>query len=774
MIEATVKDSAGHAETRGEPITVSESPLMVTAVPEGGTLIPGLENQLFILTSYADGKPASAEVKVHGAGIIDQSAGTDAEGIAIIRLQAGLNNGSLQIDASDKEGNHASSAVQLEMRQDEDQILLRTEHAIYRAGDRIQLRILSTKQRGSAYVDVIKDGQTILTRDLDIRNGAAELALTATPDMAGTLDFNAYQFGSDAHPIADHRLVFVQPADELKIDASTDASVYKPGDDARIHFRVTNSHGEGVEAAIGLQVVDEAVFALAEKRPGFAKVFFYLEQEAMKPRYEIHSIGLPDVVEQTRAGERDRAARALFAATEIVNPNQFDTEAGRTLPQDKFPFYVTRYRTRFLGELRQISTRDLANPGDLQLRDAWDAKLRVEAIPWDPLHKHYLVRSAGPDQRFDTEDDLTAYMEIRTRKIVDHPELESIDLNIEHDRGPFNGRAEIAGSIIDQTGAAIPGAVVEVREISTGKMRQDTSNASGRFSLAGLPPGDYEIRAAPPGFESASRRFKLTARDRAVVSVLLHVGAMDEAVVVDAMPGRIRLGGNAGVLRQFEAGALMAGLGGALAGVPGAGLTLHEQMGRFDGTTLGTGNLVLAAKASLPLNGRIALEAPTHVRSYFPEALYINPRNHHRSERTRHHLHPDGRLDHHLAHGDDGVHDPWRARQRHVQPQGLSGFLRRSRSARHAHAGRPRVIPGSHLQLRRDARRRPSASGTRRIGFRWPKMLAEKAWTVEPGRVGGSQFTLEAKRIGKFKLTLAARMIGEDRSRRHRGRAKSK
>ena len=63
LIEATVKDSAGHAETRGEPITVSESPLLITAVPEGGSLIPNLENQVFILTSYPDGTPASASLK---------------------------------------------------------------------------------------------------------------------------------------------------------------------------------------------------------------------------------------------------------------------------------------------------------------------------------------------------------------------------------------------------------------------------------------------------------------------------------------------------------------------------------------------------------------------------------------------------------------------------------------------------------------------------------------------------------------------------------------
>jgi len=51
LIEATVKDSAGHSETRGQPTTVSESPLLVTAVPEGGTLVPKLENEVFILTS---------------------------------------------------------------------------------------------------------------------------------------------------------------------------------------------------------------------------------------------------------------------------------------------------------------------------------------------------------------------------------------------------------------------------------------------------------------------------------------------------------------------------------------------------------------------------------------------------------------------------------------------------------------------------------------------------------------------------------------------------
>src|SRR5207248_7869472 len=197
----------------------------------------------------------------------------------------------------------------------------------------IQLRVFSTKERGTAYIDIVKDGQTILTRDLDIAHGQAEFSLAATPELAGVVDFNAYLFGRDAQPVGDHRLVFVQPADELKIEAAADSAVYKPGDEARIRFRVTNTRGEGVQSALGLQVVDEAVFALAEKQPGFAKVFFYLEQEAMKPRYEIHSLGIEEIVDpvdKSLAARRDRAARALFSATEMVTFNRFETEFGRT------------------------------------------------------------------------------------------------------------------------------------------------------------------------------------------------------------------------------------------------------------------------------------------------------------------------------------------------------------------------------------------------------------------------------------------------------------
>ena len=100
---------------------------------------------------------------------------TDEGGVAVVPLRVNAGTETLRIDASDKEGNRASSFRAAPARNGADQILLRTERAVYRAGDRIELRVFSTRQQGTAYVDVVKEGQTVLTRDVDMMDGQAEL-----------------------------------------------------------------------------------------------------------------------------------------------------------------------------------------------------------------------------------------------------------------------------------------------------------------------------------------------------------------------------------------------------------------------------------------------------------------------------------------------------------------------------------------------------------------------------------------------------------------------
>ncbi|MGA2649186.1 MAG: MG2 domain-containing protein [Terracidiphilus sp.] len=771
LIEATVKDSAAHAETRGEPITISESPLLITAVPEGGTLVPGIENEVFLLASYPDGNPAGVTLTVHPPGRFDRiplngevpahdaKLTTDASGVAVYRINPGSGIQSLHIDADDHHGNRTSTTVPLETRGGADQILLHTNRAICKTGDRIQLKVLSTRTRGTAYVDVVRNGQTILTRDLDLEEGQANLTLTATPEMAGTLDIDAYLFGRDAQPVADHRLLFVQPADELKIETAADSPVYRPGSEARVRFHVTNSRGEGVQAALGLQVVDEAVFALAEKKPGFAKIFFYLEQEVMKPRYEIHSLSMGDLVEPQDAsgGEsQNLAARALFSATEMTNPAKVDIEFGRSLPQDKFEEYQQRYRAAFEDQVRWLAVRlnqQLENQSgntdivkafaaiekDAASRDAWNTPLHIEPASWFDNRRHvYQVRSAGPDHQFDTADDLIVNIEERTGAIVNQGEGGAFNLRIEHDRGPVNNLAEVSGTVIDQTGAIIPTATITLRQASTPETRTAHSNPAGQFTLSALPAGRYRIEIRSRGFATLSSSFSVQPRDRAVISATLNVGAMTESVMVEqAAPMPMPMAFNGMVMAR-----------GAVAGIVDAPMAIDKKVA--------LDSLQISGRSFTALKAKAEPEAP-HVRSYFPEALYINPE-----------ILTDGNGNADISIPIADSITTWRMAMLASTQSGALGSASSSLKVFQdffADLDLPVTLTqGDRVSIPVAIYNYSGKSGKVTLKLQpddWYSLnndTAEKTLTVESGRVGGSQFTLNANRIGKFKLTLSARM----------------
>jgi hypothetical protein len=789
LIEATVKDSAGHSETRGEPITVSDSPFLVLAVPEGGTLIPNLENEVFLLASYPDGSPVKADLTVRPNASVEQHVSTDEGGVAVIHLKAAPGTETLQIEGRNAEGDSVSTSVALQLRAGEDQVLLRTEHAVYRAGDPIRLRILATKQRGTAYIDLVKQGQTILTRDLDITDGEAELTLVGSSEMAGTVDCSVYMFGRNAQAIADHRLLFVQPAEELKIETVADAPVYKPGDDAHIRFRITNSHGQGVRVALGLQIVDEAVFALAEKQPGFAKAFFYLEQEVMKPRYEIHSLGPSEIVEpaaQSKGEQQDRAARALFSATEIVSQNKFETEVGRTIPQTKYYEYRNRYLAQFQVDSKKIADQlrhacaddpdqtdvkkvfeKLANSGNAEFQDPWGTPVRLEPVAWDSSKTQYVIRSAGPDKQFQTADDLFVFLYFRRRKLV-APASEGqsgMEIQIEHERGAFTSRAEISGIAVDQSGAALEGAVVTARDLSSGKVRTVWADTSGNFRFSAVPKGKYQIvvsSAYPAGWETVSRTLTLEPRDHAVLTVHLKYALAQEVMEVTGkseivVTTEAKDGFGGGVPGGVGGGSV----GGAIGGVIGAGanemvmVDAERPAAPAKALPFLTRNLKQLADAT---PGQEA-SPDVHVRSYFPEALYINPEI--ITDR-------DGNASISIPMADNIT--TWRMAMLASTQHGALGTATSSLKVFQdffVDLDLPVTLTqGDQVSIPVAIYNYSDVQGDVRLNLEsddWFSLvndMAEKSVNVDAGHVGGSQFTLEAKRIGKFKLTLSARMKG--------------
>ena len=93
--------------------------------------------------------------------------------------------------------------------------------------------------------------------------------------------------------------------------------------------------------------------------------------------------------------------------------------------------------------------------------------------------------------------------------------------------------ATITGTIDDPNRSVLPGVTVTVRNVGTSLSRTVATNAEGRYVIAGLAPGAYELRAELTSFKPHVRRdLLLTISQALVVNITLEVGGLSEEVTV--------------------------------------------------------------------------------------------------------------------------------------------------------------------------------------------------------------------------------------------------
>jgi hypothetical protein len=105
--------------------------------------------------------------------------------------------------------------------------------------------------------------------------------------------------------------------------------------------------------------------------------------------------------------------------------------------------------------------------------------------------------------------------------------------------------ATLAGRVLDAGGGALRGVLVTARQSATGLQRSATSDEEGRYVIAALPPGTYELRAELAGFRPLVRSgITLTVAEAAAVDLTLTVGGVTETVTVvgDRSPVNTRSG----------------------------------------------------------------------------------------------------------------------------------------------------------------------------------------------------------------------------------------
>ncbi len=91
----------------------------------------------------------------------------------------------------------------------------------------------------------------------------------------------------------------------------------------------------------------------------------------------------------------------------------------------------------------------------------------------------------------------------------------------------------IGGRVVDQTGAAVPGATVSALQPTTGLTRTAVSDSVGVFRLTALPVGTYEVKVELSGFQPVSRKgLSVNLGQTVELELQLNMAGVSENVTV--------------------------------------------------------------------------------------------------------------------------------------------------------------------------------------------------------------------------------------------------
>jgi hypothetical protein len=309
QIEVLTKDGTGHAETAVEQRTLARQAINIHVFPDDDNFIGGVDNIFYILTAYPTGQPAVCALEVNGTPL-----SSDSMGVTVFKVRLTAPALVLDIKARDAAGLTGSWTNEIVGTRGND-LQLGTDRAVYRTGEKLVATILSPGHRTAFFLDVLRNGRTVLTRTLMPNDeGQAQLIMDLSSDLWGTLVLKAYTVHRGDRIDMTTRVVHVRQADDLRIEASLDEAVYRPGETAKAQLHVTDRSGSPVPAALSLTAVDEAVFYICENHPGMLDQFFLTDGKLPLAGYEMAFAVSPAKLLSGDEQYQD-LARAVFSAS---------------------------------------------------------------------------------------------------------------------------------------------------------------------------------------------------------------------------------------------------------------------------------------------------------------------------------------------------------------------------------------------------------------------------------------------------------------------------
>ena len=427
QLDIRVTDTAGHTEQILRPVVVADKPLTIVVVPESGRIAPGMPNRLFLYTQDPTGRPVAASCAGR-VGEEDSLVETNHLGFGELEVTVAGETLVLELSCQALEG--AGQAVEERVTLQADAlgglVLVRTDRALYEVGETLEVEIRTAEGRDRVYLDLLRGGVAVEMSAVEVNGGLGLAAFDLDATLAGDLLVEAYYVDEETGEILrDSKLVYVRSASSLDVTVAPDKERYAPAEEAVVRVAVRDPDGKPAQAALGVQVVDEAVLAMSEVRPGLLETYFRIEEAIATPHYQIKNASwdLASLVRQGYEESDDPAQQqrveAAFAALDGLPTNgvsRIDWSEVDSGAQVAMRLAMAAERERIASGIRSWTEDGSVRPGRLEIVlssagpiDPWGRRygftLRESEWSWPPRLE---VRSAGMDELADTQDDWTA------------------------------------------------------------------------------------------------------------------------------------------------------------------------------------------------------------------------------------------------------------------------------------------------------------------------------------------------------------------------------
>jgi Carboxypeptidase regulatory-like domain len=113
----------------------------------------------------------------------------------------------------------------------------------------------------------------------------------------------------------------------------------------------------------------------------------------------------------------------------------------------------------------------------------------------------------------------------------------SLALTVPYLAGQSLTQGGVGGTITDPSGAVIPGAKVELKDLATGATQTRTTNGTGAYNFALVPPGSYSLTFSAPNYVTNTQTVQIAVGQVTTQDVKLGVEAANQTVTVTAEGG---------------------------------------------------------------------------------------------------------------------------------------------------------------------------------------------------------------------------------------------